>query len=342
MPDFIARNKRFIRTRNKMTTRGTHILDGDGQPFIPRGFNVAGGSLANGGATPDLAFDVPFASGMAAWKANTVRITSYCTDRYSWAVRQKTGGYGGAAEGDASVDKLADDLVSFWRDRGFVVMLEVHDLTYPGWTETQVAQTVAFWGRFAARWKHDDKVWMNTANEPSMSTSWLPFQTACLTAIRTTGNPNIVVLDTFDWAGDTGSEPRRGFWPEYVPELATKYKNVVLSMHNYGRNGTYDTAAKLTNYVNAVKAANIPMLFGEIGVPTTQAAAGSGNYQRELDAFNATLTVAKAQDIGAFWWVLNHQDSYDLHTGGGNINPFETGVILTPAGAAFKNYLASY
>lgn len=325
-------------------TEGPDFINRSGAVFAPRGFNIGGGTFANGGAWPDLAFNTTFRAGPATWGANTVRIVTYATNRYPWAVRQDPTGYGGQT-GQGAVDALADALTVFWRAGKYVVIIECHDLTYPGFTPEQTEQVKAFWARYATRWGHDSAVWFNIANEPAMddATEWRNFHDDALGRIRATAQ-NVAIVDAFGYAGDSGKDWQnnplpRAFSPENAPWLNTKHGNVAIGWHNYGQGGVFTNQTNVNAYLTACRNAGVAMVCGELGVPKVQGEAGSGNYQRELDALTATTAAAPERGLGLIWWTLNHVDSYDVQALDGNLDPFPPGTALSPGGTLFKAYM---
>ena len=330
-------------------TQGTQILNPSGAVFVPRGFNVGGSTFANGGAWPDFAKDAAFASGMKAWGANAVRLIGYATDRYSWTV--KSAGYQGFT-GDAAADHLADELTTWWRAQGLIVMVECHDLTYrtaePAWTSYK-SQVIAFWGRYAQRWGHDSGVWFNICNEPNMDnhSEWLAFHDAACTAIRAHAD-NIIVVDAPGYAGDSGKKVDgtpmgwRAFSPDAGPALNAEHGNLVVGWHNYGHHNIFTTTVNVNAYVTAVHTAGLPLVAGEVGQPRNLANAGSGNGANEAAALTASCTVLPERGVGAFWWATNFNDDYALQQPTGSVNPFLPGTALSAGGAKFKACLTAY
>ena len=329
-------------------TSGKDILDPKGNVFIPRGVNAA--TLANnGGGTPDRLLTREYADGMLAFGLNAIRLDNYVTDRHSWTAKAKALAAGKTeAQANAAVDAMVDEQVAFYLDMGFVVIMEAHDITKPGNLTDLMNQIVSFWERFARRWKHDSRVWFNTANEPNLEIAlWKHFQWRCCEAIRTRAEAqNIIIIDTLDYASDVGrnyvNNPRPfGYEPEMVPWFKANYGNVVLSTHNYGTAGVYVTQQKVSDYMAAVAAENLPLIYGEVGYPVV-GPSNSGSLANERNAALSVMLEAPAKKVGVFWWASNFNDNYRLVSGQQGdplVNEFLPDANLNEAGLAFKAYV---
>lgn len=331
-------------------TAGHKIYDPAGSEFIPRGVNVGGTIANNGNGWPDFTLDDSFAQGMKAWHCNTARIINYVTDKDGWSVKSNALNAGKTeAEANAEVDALADRMTRFYLERGMVVMIECHDMTQAS-ANSILVQVEQFWSRFAARWKHEPRVWFNIANEPNLGTdTWLRFTDRVCGVIRNSGARNIIVCDLMYFASDVsenfwGATIPRGWEPGRMDYLIGRWGNLVASSHNYGTGGTYVSQANILDQVNHYKQAGIPLLYGEVGYPVEGVAANSGDWQRERDAAHNTCTVAAQEGIGVFWWSTAFNDAYRLEGTAGNYqtaitNPFRPGATLNDAGVMFKQYL---
>lgn len=338
-------------TRN-FVTRGRTIYDPDGNVFVPRGVNIGGTIANNGNGWPDFALDPAFAQGMLDWHCNAVRIATYNTATQPWSPKGKALAAGKTeAEADAEIDALVDNLTSFYRARGFVTIIECHDITH-SFKDGTLEQIEAFWVRYANRWKHDPYVWINIANEPSLGpTTWIQFHDRVCWAIRNTGAKNMIITDLLYFASDSpkdfyGQVIPRGYEPGRVDYLIARHGNIIASQHNYGGAGAYTTTAAARTHFQKYKDADVPFMVGEVGYPMAGVAANTGNWQYERDAAVNWCAVAPEYDIGVFWWAAAFNDAYRLEGTSANwtngiTNPFRSGAVLNEAGVMFKQYLAN-
>ena len=350
--DFIFTNGLFVHSHKPgFRTVGKDIIDSVGRVFIPRGVNVGGTLANNGNGWPDWTYVKAYVDGMVAMGCNTVRLVTYVTDRNSWAVRAKAlAGGKTPVQADAEVDALADQLTRYYLKNGMVVIMEAHDLTSPGFSGGVVDQVVAFWRRYAERWQHDTRVWFNIANEPNMPTAaWKAFHERACQTVRATGARNIIVVDLLNYAADVGrdyagaSQPY-GYHPDMVPALIARHGNIIMSQHNYGTYGKYDTEAKIRVYIARVQQESIPLIYGEVGYPiaSQSAYANSGSYAQERGGALNTFKAAPDYGVGVLWWASNFNDNYklvDVVQGQPLTNEFAPGATLNEAGLAFKQYV---
>lgn len=333
-------------------TVGHRIYDPAGNEFVPRGVNVGGTIANNGNGWPDFTFNDAFVQGMKSWNCNTARIVIYVTDKSGWSTKSNALKAGKSeAEANAEVDALADRMTEFYLDRGMVVMMECHDMTQSS-AGTILVQVEQFWARYAARWKHEPRVWFNIANEPNLGTdTWLRFTDRVCGVIRNAGAGNIIVCDLMYYASDVsknfqGATIPRGWEPGRMDYLIERWGNLVASSHNYGTNGTYTSQANIRGQITYYKQAGIPLLYGEVGYPIEGVPANSYSWIWERDAAHNTCAVAAQEGIGVFWWATSFNDAYrlegtDTNYKAGLTNVFREGAILNPAGVMFKEYLAT-
>ena len=346
----------------KFHTSGKNIYDRNGQMFIPRGMNIGGTIANNGSGWPDFALNDSYARGQLTWGCNTVRIVMYITSRMGWSQKAKELAAGKTnAQADAAVDALADQLTKFWRDRGFVVMMEAHDLTQSPlqvddstMTTTGrrwVSEIVHFWRRYARRWRHDDMVWFNIANEPNLGPdNWKVLNEEACKAIRVdAGASNIIVMDLLYYASDLGHDFNKkpipfGYEDHMVPHFIGKYGNIIASNHNYGSHGTYITDAAVRNHYTHYLSRDIPIMTGEIGAPNKSGVSNIGNAEWEHTAAKYTCQVGLDLNVGVMWWASNFNDAYRLYeTPNSNavINEFapDATFTLSRSGQVYKDYL---
>ena len=343
-------------------TSGKNIYDRNGNIFIPRGMNIGGTIANNGSGWPDFALTDSYARGQVTWGCNTARIVMYITSRMGWSQKAKELAAGKTeAQADAAVDALADQLTKFYLDRGLVVMMEAHDLTQSSLQVSDnemnangrkwVTEVVNFWRRYAARWKHDDRVWFNIANEPNLGPgNWHTLhQEACSVIRNDAGANNIIVMDLLYYASDLGHDFNKrpipfGYADDMVPAYIKRYENIVASNHNYGSHGTYTTNTAVRNHYNQYLSRNIPIMTGEVGAPNASGVSNIGNAEWEHAAAKASCEVGLELGVGVMWWASNFNDAYRLYeTPSGNavINEFAPGASFTfsRSGQVYKTYL---
>lgn len=330
-------------------TVGDRIFDQEGVRFVPRGVNVGGTVANNGGGWPDHTLSNSFVQGMKQWHCNTARIAQYVSSKHSWSLRAKALAAGKTeAQADAEVDALADEMVQFYVDRGLVVILECHDMTQSSGSDV-LLQVERFWERFAPRWTHEPRVWINIANEPNIGAdTWLRFHDRICGVVRNAGAENMIVVDMLYYASDqtrntNGDIIPQGWEPGRTDYLIGRWGNVIASIHNYGSYGTFVTEANIAAHIAKYKTRNIPLIYGEVGYPI-QGAVSVLNWQWERDAAHSTCAVAAREDIGVFWWATAFNDAYRLEGTSSNwlsglTNPFRPDAVLNEAGLMFKHYL---
>ncbi len=93
-------------------------------------------------------------------------------------------------------------------DRGLVVLLDPHDYArYSGKVigspEVPDAAFADFWGRTAAQFKDNPRVWLGLMNEPHdlANAQWLGAANAAIAAIRKSGAHNLILVPGDAWTG---------------------------------------------------------------------------------------------------------------------------------------------
>lgn len=316
---------------------GTQILGPDGQPFIPRGINI-GGTLSSGGAYPDFSRDAQYATDFIARGGNTVRFATNASDRYAWGAY--TAGYsttwgGTKLYGTDGAVLYAKHHIDFWRARGVVVLVECHEFTSGGFTQAQTEQCEAFWLRMANEYKNDTGVWFNLYNEPNVysqtfdgplngnvstvRTRWAGLHARAAKLIRDAGAPNIIVCDTFGYAGDSGKQADgkpapRGFDPGAAPLLSSLYGGIVLSWHNYGHHDVLTTEAAIHSYIDAVHASGVPLIVGEVGYPVKRGwDMPEFMWPTLRNAFDMSLQSVPKKNVGILFWSSAFNDGFKMY-----------------------------
>ncbi|MFI5914153.1 glycoside hydrolase family 5 protein [Dactylosporangium sp. NPDC051541] len=244
-----------------LRVRGTAIVEGGGEPFVMRGISH------------------PYAwhrERMAAFAdikrlgANTVRVV-LTSD---------------------TVAQEVDTIVDRCRTSRLVCVLENHDTT--GYGERAGAITLDraadFWVGLAPTLRGtEDFVVVNLGNEPygnGDTSGWARDTSAAIAKVRAAGVRHLIMADGPNWGQD---------WSKTMQSNAAgvladdPHHNTVFSVHMYG---VYDTAAKVTDYLDAFRAAGLPLVVGEFG-------------RRHTDgpvAADAIMRAAGARGVGYLGW----------------------------------------
>ena len=93
-------------------------------------------------------------------------------------------------------------------DRGQVVLLDPHDYArydgkVIGSADVPAAAFADFWGRTAAQFKDNPRVWFGLMNEPHdiPNAQWLQAANAAIAAIRMSGAHNLILVPGVSWTG---------------------------------------------------------------------------------------------------------------------------------------------
>ncbi|WP_369193989.1 cellulase family glycosylhydrolase [Streptomyces djakartensis] len=219
--------------------RDGRLLEADGNDFVMRGVNHAHtwypdriGSLAH----------------IKAKGANTVRVVLSSGDRWN---RNDT----------TDVANVVDQCK---RNR-LICVLEVHDTT--GYGEQSGAVTLS---RAADYWisvrgaltGQEDHVIVNIGNEPygnSGHAAWTADTKAAIVRLRDAGFDHTIMVDAPNWGQDWAFTMRDNAASVFA---ADPDANTVFSVHMYG---VFDTAAKITAYLDRFVRAKLPLVVGEFG-----------------------------------------------------------------------------
>lgn len=314
---------------------GTQILDPAGNPFIPRGINIGGPKTDVFGV--GMGLNATYAANAIAAGVNTVRIPNYATTRYPG--HAPTDGWA-SQSGVAAGIAYAKQMIDFWRARGVVVIIDCHDFIAKGWTWSQLLDAEAYWADLANTYKSDSAVWFNLYNEVAIWDSvidvplsgnvatvrarWTGIHARACKIIRDAGAPNIIICDGFGMAQDPdtngGAPSPKVYHPDCAPALKALYGvNLVVGWHNYGALG--NTASAITTYINAVHAAGLPVIVGELGYPIYRGwdSIATDWWPRLRDAFDYSMATIPPLGVGLIFWSSAFGDSFSLY------KPFWTG-----------------
>ncbi|MFJ2240850.1 cellulase family glycosylhydrolase [Streptomyces sp. NPDC087859] len=258
------------------------LLEGNGNDFVMRGVNHAHTWYPN--ETQSLA-DVK------ALGANTVRVV--LADGHRWTAN--------------SASDVAN-VVSQCKANKLICVLEVHDTT--GYGEEAAAgtldQAADYWiGLKNVLAGQENYIIINIGNEPWGNTDpagWTAPTTAAIKKLRAAGFEHTIMVDAPNWGQDWQGVMRANAQSVYAADTTG---NLIFSIHMYS---VFDTAAEITDYLNAFVTAKLPLVIGEFGGPADQ----WGDPDEDT-----MLATAEQLDLGylAWSWSGNTDPILDLSIG---------------------------
>ncbi|WLW57073.1 cellulase family glycosylhydrolase [Streptomyces sp. YU58] len=220
------------------------LLEANGNDFVMRGVNHAHTWYPN--ETQSLA-DVK------ALGANTVRVV--LADGHRWTAN--------------SAADVANVITQCKANR-LICVLEVHDTT--GYGEEAAAgtldQAADYWiGLKNVLAGQENYIIINIGNEPWGNTNpagWTAPTIAAIQKLRNAGFQHTIMVDAPNWGQDWQGVMRANAQSVYNADTTG---NLIFSIHMYS---VFDTAAEITDYLNAFVNAKLPLLIGEFGGPADQ------------------------------------------------------------------------
>lgn len=232
-----------------LAATGLHIANGrlleaNGNDFVMRGVNHA--HTWYPGELQSLA-------DIKALGANTVRVV--LADGHRWSAN--------------SASDVANVIAQCKANR-LICVLEVHDTT--GYGEDSAAgtldQAADYWiGLKNVLAGQENHVVINIGNEPWGNTGpdgWTAPTIAAVKKLRDAGFQHTIMVDAPNWGQDWQGVMRANAQSVYAADTTG---NLIFSIHMYS---VFDTAAEITDYLNAFVNAKLPLLIGEFGGPADQ------------------------------------------------------------------------
>ncbi|MEV0175780.1 cellulase family glycosylhydrolase [Streptomyces sp. NPDC050803] len=258
------------------------LLEANGNDFVMRGVNHAHTWYAN--QTQSLA-------DIKALGANSVRVV--LSNGHRWTRN--------SAEDVAAV-------IANCKANRLICVLEVHDTT--GYGEEAAAATLDSAADYWISLKdvlagQENYVVVNIGNEPWGNTDpagWTDPTIAAIKKLRAAGLEHTIMVDAPNWGQDWQGVMRANAQAVYDADTTG---NLIFSIHMYS---VFDTAAEITDYLNAFVTAELPILIGEFGGPADQWG------DPDEDTMMAT---AEQLDLGylAWSWSGNTDPVLDLAIG---------------------------
>jgi len=221
--------------------RGGKLLDGDGQVFQFRGVNVTHAWTP----TRSMA-ELP---AIAATGANGVRIALGA-------------GCGGFRKTPADEVRA---LIARAKSLKLAIILEVHDATSLGSRPEACPQVriVDYWKTIRDLLEGQERyVIVNIANEPRGGVdeqAWIGETIGAVKAMRAAGFRHLLMVDAPGW-GQDGEHVMRDNAAKVM--AADPLHQIIFSVHMYG---SYDSEAKVTDYIARFRRAGLPLVVGEFG-----------------------------------------------------------------------------
>jgi hypothetical protein len=273
--------------RNAVRVSQNRLVDEQGRPIRLLGVNHSGGEYmciqGRGIFDVPAGFDYPtgLVNGIAAWRANTVRIG---LNEDCWlGINSVDERYGGG-----NYQRAVRDLVERFRARGIYVILEVH-WSAPGVNRAERQQPMLdadhgadFWRSVAATFASDLGVVFDVFNEPYLTNdavangnAWACWRDGCtvtksnliagpwqsigmqalVDTVRSTGAKNVVMVGGLAYSNDLSG------WLAHKPR--DPEAQLAASMHLYNFNAC--ASATCWDAQVAPVAAEVPLVTGEIG-----------------------------------------------------------------------------
>eukprot|EP00833_Pecoramyces_ruminatium_P002543 jgi/Orpsp1_1/1176575/evm.model.c7180000058148.1 len=222
-----------------MHVQGNTLLDGDGNPFIFRGINVAHSWFSS--KTQSSINDI------AALGANSVRIVLSC-----------------GAQWTKTPASEVSNIINWCENTGLICVLEIHDFTGTDNPTDITVTAVNYWKEIKDLLNaHKDYVIVNIANEWETGykekSIWADTYIEAIQSMRSMGIDNAIMLDATGWGQETG--PVINDATRIV--AADPNENVIFSYHVYSTLGKNEET--MLEGFNGLNATGVCWIVGEFG-----------------------------------------------------------------------------
>jgi mannan endo-1,4-beta-mannosidase len=244
---------------------GGRLYDGNGTDFVMRGVNHPfNWYRGHNGAFADI----------KSLGANTVRVV--------------------LSTGATSTKSTAADVatvISLCKRNRLVCVLEVHDTTGYGDTKAiTLSQAADYWISIKSTLAGQEKyVIINIGNEPygnANTGNWTGATTGAIKKLRNAGLTHTLMVDAPNWGQDWSGVMRNNAKTVFNSDAR---KNLVFSIHMYG---VYNSASKVTSYLNTFVSAKLPIVVGEFGYQHSD-----GNVDEDT-----IMATAQSKHLGYMGW----------------------------------------
>lgn len=293
--------------------QNSKIYHPNGTEFIPVGANVAGPLFSWEDRSMLAQAEIDMYTKI--WNLNTMRV--------NWYMVRETNQNGNPLFKNDDID----DLINAYTPLGVVVMIEAHDFT-GGLFEAATCEDkdilMLKFTDLAIAYKDNPYVWFNVINEPGGRNSfehyqkWVDWHRDLISAIRATGNNNIIVVDGMWWGQDAGHTYDESLISDSQSAILSRgldilegNENVLFAFHAYSQ--WQGGAHRVEDYIDRVHSRGMALICGEAGAGEE----GSRSYGN-LDAYrngcrNAWLACIN-KGVGMLVWHWQPGDSFNVTT----------------------------
>ncbi|GEM_PF-5947229 len=263
------------------------LCDPNGEKFVPVGTNImphyAGEAMLTD--EPGPVMSAATLSKLKVWKFNTVRLNLFIKGL-------------GINPPIAKIKHYIQNL----RALGLVVIIEPHDYTGKIPSDRQIEKIINWHLQILAVVKDDPYIWLNLMNEPGSDNTdttarqWRDTHIRIIETLRKTDPHRMLLVDAPNFGLDDPDTP--GFTQsailKYGKAILKNDQHLLFSLHTWwGWN--YQAEAKIRAYVSQLKAAHLPLIFGEFGNKVNDQVPG-------MYAARATVKIAREKGIGSIVW----------------------------------------
>ena len=254
-----------ILTEGPLQVKGTTLYDGNGNPFVMRGINIA-----HGWYTDQTEKSI---NAVAKLGANSVRVV--LCDGSQWT---------------RTTEQEVKDIIKWCRDNNLIVTLEIHD--YTGYNDpSNIDSAVEYWKSLKDILNaNKDYVIVNIANEWlgdwDQSHLWVPTYSKAVKDLRDAGIENVLMVDAPGYGQQTA--PAINGAKQILQ--ADPQNNTMFSIHMYSVAGADESTVK--NNIDSMLNQGVCTVIGEYG-----------NFQNGGNVDEKTImSYSKDRNVGIMAW----------------------------------------